>query len=72
MVLEAACLGLGLVLILLFYLLGKLSEKVHTLYLKLKQLMIWNAFIRYIFHSSLKLQITAATVISIALSAKSP
>ena len=65
--LEATCLVLGIVIMLLFCLLGKLSEKVRNLYYKIKQLIIWNALIRYVFHSSLKLQITAATIIQLAM-----
>ena len=60
---------LGIVLVSLgaCFLIGKFSEKVKQVYLRLKAKVIWNTVIRYFLQSTLKLQITAAADIYFAL-----
>ena len=65
MVLQAVCLGVVLLVFVLLYVIGKISTKLKTCYSWVKKIIIWNGFIRYAFHSTLKLQVTAATVIMI-------
>ena len=46
------------------------SEKVRKLYRCLRRRLFWNAFIRYFLHGTLKLQISAVTVVVLATSSQ--
>ena len=50
------------------YLLGKFSEKARKVFLLIKEKIVWNAFIRFFLHGTLKLQITTVTVVILAVS----
>ena len=67
-VLVASILGVILVVLLILFVAKKYSEPLRKLYEMIKKKIVWNAFIRYVLQESLKLQITATTIILLATS----
>ena len=56
----------ALVCFVILFIFGKRFEAVRGVYIKLKKLLFWNLFIRYVLQSTLKLQMSACAVIIVA------
>ena len=66
MAVAAGCLVITSVGLGALYLIGKKSSKVISIAKEIKKAMFWNTFIRYVLQSTLKLQMSAVSVLYIA------
>ena len=66
MAVAAGCLIITSVMLGALYFIGKKSSKLLSFAKEIKKAMFWNTFIRYVLQSTLKLQMSAVSVLYIA------
>ena len=66
MAIAAIAIAISMIGLVILYTVGLKNDKIKYVAQKVKAAIFWNTFIRYILQSTLKLQISAITVIFIA------